>query len=155
MEIERKFKVNYLPDLSNYPFYEITQMYLSYDLDIRIRKKGNKYFITKKSNDTIKRYEEEVEIDYQTFDILSTLSVGNIISKTRYLIPIDNSLTAEVDIYHGVLEGLVTVEVEFSSLEEANSFIAPLWFGEEITENMQYKNKELAKLNNLTQIRKL
>lgn len=155
MEIERKFKVNYLPDLSNYPFHEITQMYLSYDLDIRIRKKGNKYFITKKSNDTIKRYEEEVEIDYQTFDILSTLSVGNIISKTRYLIPIDNSLTAEVDIYHDNLEGLVTVEVEFSSLEEANSFIAPSWFGEEITENMQYKNKELAKLNNLTQIRKL
>lgn len=155
MEIERKFKVNYLPDLSNYPFHEIIQMYLSYDFDIRIRKRDNQYFITKKSTGTIKRHETEVEIDYQTFDILSTISVGNIIHKTRYLIPINDSLTAEVDIYHHALEGLVTVEVEFSSLEEATSFIAPSWFGEEITENTQYKNKELAKLNNLAQIRKL
>ena len=52
---------------------------------------------------------------------------------------------AELDVYHGELTGLVTVEVEFSSLEEAESFSPPAWFGEDITEDKRYKNKNLAR----------
>lgn len=145
MEIERKFKVKFLPELSNYPFYEITQMYLSNDLDIRIRKKDDEYFITRKSNGTIARQEEETSISKEAYHILSNLLVGREIAKTRYLIPLDDGLVAELDIYHENLEGLLTVEVEFKSLIDAQNFILPLWFGEEITEDERYKNKNLAK----------
>ena len=36
------------------------------------------------------------------------------------------------------------MEVEFKSLEDANSFVAPTWFGKEITEDVRYKNDNLA-----------
>ena len=36
------------------------------------------------------------------------------------------------------------VEVEFNSLEEAEAFIPPAWFGEEVTGNKQYSNAQLA-----------
>ena len=34
--------------------------------------------------------------------------------------------------------------VEFKSLEDANSFVVPTWFGKEITEDVRYKNDNLA-----------
>ncbi len=66
------------------------------------------------------------------------------IEKTRYDIVINGSLTAELDIYHGNLAGLLTVEVEFSSLEEAYDFKPLDWFGEEVTEDARYSNSYLA-----------
>ncbi len=145
MEIERKFKVKYLPDLSDCKKSEIIQGYLSYEPEIRIRRKGNKYFITKKSNGTLEREELETEINADTFNILSDLIQDNIISKTRYEKIIADDLIAEIDIYHGINEGLIVVEVEFKSLEESLIFQAPDWFGEEITDDSSYKNKNLAK----------
>lgn len=145
MEIERKFKIKYLPDLSNCKCNGIIQGYLSYEPEIRIRQKGNKYYITKKSKGTLEREELETEINADTFNILSNLIQDNIISKTRYEKTIADNLTAEIDIYHGVNEGLMVVEVEFKSLEESLIFQALDWFGEEITDDLSYKNKNLAR----------
>ena len=64
--------------------------------------------------------------------------------KKRYLVPIDGGLTAEVDIYEGELEGLMTTEVEFPSLEEAENFVAPDWFGKDVSEEKAYKNTSLS-----------
>ena len=49
-----------------------------------------------------------------------------------------------MDIYHLGLEGLRTVEVEFTTEEEARAFIRPSWFGEDVTNDKSYKNKMLA-----------
>ena len=60
------------------------------------------------------------------------------LTKTRYVI---EDIRAELDIYPS---DLVIVEVEFASLEEAEAFTPPSWFGEEVTGNKQYSNAQLA-----------
>jgi len=49
-----------------------------------------------------------------------------------------------LDIYHGDLEGLVSAEVEFKSIEESMEFFPPSWFKREITKDKRYKNRNLA-----------
>lgn len=46
--------------------------------------------------------------------------------------------------YEGELAGLVVAEVEFLSEEESEKFIAPDWFGADVTDDKKYKNKNLA-----------
>ena len=54
-------------------------------------------------------------------------------------------MTAELDLYHNELDGLSTVEVEFTDVEEATEFKEPDWFDIDITSDKSYKNKNLAK----------
>ena len=68
--------------------------------------------------------------------------IGQVIRKTRTRIPLENKLIAELDVYHGI--DLRVVEVEFKNKSEVDAFIPPQWFGEEVTDNKQYKNKNLA-----------
>ena len=144
MEIERKFLIKEIPDLTNTVYTEIIQGYLSFDPEIRIRKDSDKYYITQKSNGDIAREEIEKEIDKITYNILSNLTKENIINKTRYFIAVNNQI-AELNLYHGELEGLAIVEVEFDSLDDASNFEIPIWFGEEVTYDESYKNKNIAK----------
>lgn len=144
MEIERKFLIKEIPDLTNTVYTEIIQGYLSFDPEIRIRKDSDKYYITQKSNGDIAREEIEKEIDTITYNILSNLTKENIINKTRYFIAVNNQI-AELNLYHGELEGLAIVEVEFDSLDDASNFEIPIWFGEEVTYDESYKNKNIAK----------
>lgn len=148
IEIEKKFLLNQMPDLSQLEFNEIEQGYLSFMPEIRIRKKGQKCYITEKSEGTQIRKEIEREIDFITYQILLSLVKGRVIKKTRFKIALNEGIIAEIDIYHESLDGLVTVETEFSSEEQANNFVAPNWFGKDITEDLRYKNKNLAQLNN-------
>jgi CYTH domain-containing protein len=46
--------------------------------------------------------------------------------------------------FRGNLEGLVLAEVEFASREKSEEFEPPDWFGEEVTEDIRYKNQNLA-----------
>ena len=45
----------------------------------------------------------------------------------------------------GNLEGLVLAEVEFSSRDKSEEFEPPDWLGEEVTDDVRYKNQILAK----------
>ncbi len=157
LEIERKFlsKGNHSLYLPNYEYFSIEQGYLYIDefSEIRIRSKINKegntkyYYTVKVKGDTdLSRTEIEFEINEEQFNHYrnNLLEGTHLISKTRFLIPLDNKLTAELDIYHDALDGLVTIEVEFPNKEKANSFEVPSWFGEEITYDKSYKNKNLA-----------
>ena len=69
---------------------------------------------------------------------------GLLIAKTRYLIPLNDKLTAELDIFEEDLKGLDIVEVEFDSIEEANAFTSPDWFGEDVTNSGKYHNSYLS-----------
>lgn len=149
MEIEKKFFVKKVPDLGNCQFYSINQGYISFTPEVRIRKKEETYFLTFKGDGTQNRDEEEIPIDKKVYDVLLGAIQGKLIEKNRYDIPLYDGLIAELDIYHGDLEGLIIVETEFKTEEQADSFIVPDWFGEEITENKRYKNKNLARLENV------
>lgn len=150
MEIERKFLVASLPDLNNVIFNELKQAYLSFEPEVRIRSLDDSlFYLAEKSTGNLSRSEIEPQIDSVTFQILTSLVQGRIISKTRYYISLNNYLIAELDIYHGELEGLITVETEFKSEREANEFIVPNWYGKEITYDKRYKNKNLARCEEL------
>lgn len=144
MEIERKFLVQSTPSLTTYSSKKITQAYISTDPVIRLRKMGDQYFLTIKSQGHMIREEFEMPITKEQYDSLYKKVDSSPIEKIRYFIPLENNLTAELDIYKGHLNGLCTVEVEFTSVGAADSFKPPEWFGKDITLDNRYKNNNLA-----------
>ncbi len=145
-EIERKFLIEKLPDdISRYKCRKIKQAYISMDPTIRIRQQDNEYILTVKGSGLLKRIEYELPLTEEQFNRLQKKTEGNIIEKTRYMIPLDNGLKAELDIYEGRLKGFMNVEVEFSSTKEAILFDPPTWFGSEVTQDYRYRNTYLAK----------
>lgn len=148
MEIERKFIPKYLPDcLATCDYHTIEQGYLCTGPVVRIRKCDDEYYLTYKSKGMMAREEYNLPLTQEAYLHLLDKCDGNIITKTRYLIPLDNNLTAELDIFDGVFAGMLLVEVEFPSLEDANSFLPPDWFGEDVTYDGRYHNSYLSKLN--------
>jgi adenylate cyclase len=109
-----------------------------------VRRRGGQAYLTVKSGGGRVRVEEEIEIDDGRFERLWPLTEGRRIEKTRYEIPADGGLTIELDVYTGALDGLVTAEVEFGSEEAADAYEPPEWLGEDITEDLRYKNQRLA-----------
>ena len=147
MEIERKFIIKEFPDnLSGFIHHEIEQAYLSTNPVVRIRKSDEDYYLTYKGRGMMAREEYNLPLNQESYSHLREQAAGNIITKTRYLIPLKDELTAELDIFHGVFTGMSLVEVEFSSIEEANNFIPPSWFGEDVTRDKRYHNSYLANL---------
>lgn len=147
MEIERKFLVRSLPDdLNSYPHDEISQAYISTDPVIRIRKKNDQYILTLKSSGLLARQETEMEISQRSFLHLLSKTEGNTIEKTRYRIPEKDSLTIELDIFHGSFEGFIMAEVEFPDLDCARSYLPPAWFGKEVTRDPSFHNSFLCRL---------
>lgn len=144
MEIERKFLLEQSIDLSKFESKKIEQFYISFNPEVRIRKISNDCFLTIKSDGDLEREEIELTIAKEEYKKLKTLASTSSIKKTRYYIS-NGDFIYELDVYHNGLEGLFTVEVEFSSKKESKKFIAPNWFGKEITDVKKYKNKNLAK----------
>ncbi|MBQ8163770.1 MAG: glycosyltransferase family 39 protein [Clostridia bacterium] len=144
MEIERKFLVKKLPELSNLSSSRITQAYVSLSPEVRVRKRDSEYYLTEKGEGTLVREENERKISKKEALKLFIKAKDRKLKKTRYLVPID-AYTAELDIYDDIYEIPSVVEVEFESVEDAKAFVIPDWFGEEITEKKEYRNKSIAK----------
>lgn len=53
----------------------------------------------------------------------------------------EDKYICELDIYNNIL---ITVEIEFNSKQEADNFNVPKWFGHELTNIQEFKNKNLA-----------
>lgn len=161
MEIEKKFTIKYLPaQYDTYPFKEIVQGYLCENPVIRIRKSNDTYILTykskigleqKKENVARINHEVEVPITKQGYEHLKEKIDGNLIEKTRYLIPLQDEKIAELDVFHGKLKGLIFAEVEFDSEEEAKEFIPPEWFGDDVSLDKRYVNKNLIYIEDLSQ----
>ena len=127
MEIERKYLVNQVPaDYMEFPCHAIEQAYLCTSPVVRIRKEDDSYYLT--------------------YTHLLKKADGIILTKTRYLIPLEGSdhLTIELDIFDGTYKGLILAEVEFPTEEEALTFIPPQWFGKDVTFSGEYQNSRLA-----------
>ena len=152
MEIERKYLVASLPEnLDGYPHVEIEQGYLCTSPTLRIRRMGDSFILTVKENVRTQstaavNREEEFTLTADRYAHLKTKCDGNFVSKTRYHIPVDK-YTAELDIFHGIHEGLRLVEVEFPSVEDADAFTPPAWFGEDVSSDPHYRNSYLSSFN--------
>ncbi|MDD6631398.1 MAG: CYTH domain-containing protein [Agathobacter sp.] len=145
MEIERKYLIRRLPEnLSQYQCKKIAQGYICTNPVVRIRKSDDEYYLTYKGKGLMAREEYNLPLTQEGYEHMLPKIDGRLIEKSRYLIPLDGKLTAELDIFEGDLAPLIIVEVEFDSLDAANSFIPPEWFGEDVTESRKYHNSNLA-----------
>ena len=144
MEIERKFLVNRLPEnLESYPCLHIEQGYLCTEPVVRIRRQDDSYYLTYKSGGLMAREEYNLFLTAKAYEHLRKKTDGNLITKKRYCIPWEK-WTVELDIFEGCFQGLVIAEVEFSSVEEANSFVPLPWFGEDVTWSSKYHNSVMS-----------
>lgn len=91
------------------------------------------------------REEYNLPLNEASYNHLVAKSDGNIISKKRYNIPLNKNLIAELDVFSGKFEGLVIVEVEFNSIKEAETFVPPSWFGDDVTYDKKYHNSFMSK----------
>ena len=158
-EIELKFGIENMPNFDEYEnikVYEIVQDYLYKDEFSSIRKRKLldlqqeecKYIYTVKTKGDIKNnnsvYEIETTISKEEYDCIQ--SKNNIVKKYRICIPITDKLIAEIDIYYGNLEGLITVEVEFKNEKDLSIFKKPIWFGDELNKKF-FSNANLSNMS--------
>ena len=142
-EIERKFKVEALPEHLLGSGSAIQQGYLSVEpVEIRLRAQDGGHELTVKSLGGLRRVEVALPVAPEQFDELWPLATA-FVEKTRHRVEVGDAI-AELDVYGGKLAGLLVVEVEFASEEEAGRFVAPDWFGQEITEDSRFRNAALA-----------
>ena len=145
MEIERKYLVKTLPDhLEQYPCRQIEQGYLNTNPVVRIRRSNDSYILTYKGKGLMVREEYNLPLNEESFTHLKEKIDGLLIQKRRYLIPFAEKYTIELDVFEGELAPLVLAEVEFETEEEANTFVPPEWFGEDVTFSTKYHNSTLS-----------
>lgn len=146
-EIERKFLVRTTPpNIRLFPHQRINQGYLVVDGEggeVRIRKKGERCYLTVKNGSGLVRQEFEISLDESQFGNLWPATAGRRIIKDRFAIPVEQ-FTIELDFFSGPLEGLVIAEVEFRSIDESSLFNPPDWFSREVTTDERYRNRNLA-----------
>ena len=149
-EIERRFKLDGIPEgVDTVRFKLINQQFIVTGFEeVRVRKTVSgaiiKYNLTIKRGKGLERKETEVPITEQTYNRLVELSQHEPLEKVRYEVELENGKIAEIDrFFHDT--SLVVVEVEFKTVEEAEQFKPPIWFGEEITRKSQYNSVDLWK----------
>lgn len=153
-EIERRFLVKNIDNISleKYSKKIIEQDYIYNDKLTAIRKRKiikegqAKYYYTIKTNTSSIYSQEELEfeIDEETYIKLDKREDRNTIIKDRYNIPIQDGLIIELDIFHGIFEGVIFAEIEFPSEEMARTFLIPRWFDKELTGKLS--NSQMTKM---------
>lgn len=145
MEIERKYLIEQLPEnLSSYDCRIIEQGYLCTAPVVRIRRDNDKYELTYKSKGLMAREEYNMPLTKEAYEHLLSKVDGRVIRKKRYMLPLDEVLTIELDVFEGDLAPLILAEVEFPSEEMAMDFVPPEWFGEDVTFSTKYHNSNLS-----------
>jgi len=155
VEIERKWLI----DKNNPPYaleggevWETEQAYLAFDPVIRIRSvNGTRFFLTVKSlprgheGSLLSREEYEIPIPRKTFENLRKKAEGTVLSKTRYRVCIGDNLLAETDFFHGELEGLAYLEIEFPDEKTARDFPDPPGVLMDVSDDPLFTNAALAR----------
>ena len=157
LEIERKFTVKKLPEnLEQYEVHVIEQGYLSVIPAIRVRRQDDKYYMTYKCHKDfegaiaeseagdIGKVEYNMPLDKNSYDHLVEKADGNVIRKKRYVVPIQNGLNVELDIFDKPFEGRILAEVEFPDEETAAAYIPEDWFDEDVTGDVRWSNAHMS-----------
>ena len=147
-EIERKFRLESAPPPEVLGVgVEIAQAYLfTHRGELRVRRKGQAHIMTVKGDGQLTRSEWEIsDIPQWVYDMLCTHAVGKVVRKVRYDV-VEGDRTLSVDVFSHDLEGLVTLECEFESEEQAHAFELPTWAegAVDVTQDPTFKNKSLA-----------
>lgn len=154
-EIERKYIVSHFPpELKGVQPQVIEQGYLALEphgQEVRLRKTNTGYFLTVKSIGTLERREYETSLTFDQFQKLWPGTFGRRIRKKRYLLK-RNVHTIEVDVYLKPLKGLILAEVEFPSLNAANSYTKEEWMGREVTQLNFLKNRTLLQFDSIEEL---
>lgn len=154
MEIEQKYVVHIPDNIDEYEYKDIIQGYLCTEPVVRIRKSNDRYILTYKSNrdssgGVCKCEELEAPLSKESFEHLLKKCDGEPIVKRRIIIPLDEhvvnvaNVKAELDIFGGILEGLVFAEVEFPDEEAVKRFNPPDWFVKNVSDDVRYRNSYL------------
>lgn len=147
-EIERKFFVRKMPDLSGIKPLHYERYFLKREngVEERISKVNDKYIYERKTEvSELEREREKKEISEQEFNQLKEKASEAII-RDRYEISSNPEITIQV--YQGRFEGLIRAEVEFETEEEAKFFTPLPWMGKEMTSLPIARDSKLLDLNN-------
>lgn len=131
IELELTYLARYVPsDLRDYPSKKIIDLYIENGTDhadLRVRKNGDKYELTRKTpvseGDASVQEEITIKINKREFESFESADSRRV-EKTRYLYNYKGRVV-EFDIFEGFLEGLVVVDFEFNSENEKDSFAMP------------------------------
>lgn len=171
IEIEKKFLVKELPDnLNEYPFHLIEQGYLNVHPAIRVRKEDDRYYMTYKGTDDsyegIGKVEYNLPLEKDSYDHLIAKADGNVITKKRYLIPLnedaftdeylkenvelsstlaEGKIIIELDVFEGVFSGRILAEVEFPDEASASNYHPASWFSDDVTGDLKYSNSTMSR----------
>lgn len=160
-EVVRKFFLKNLPDLTGKKMIHTERyiLFLENNVELRIQSKNDIYELERKiKNSEISRQTSLIEITKEEFELLKKLSIKNIVRDSYIL---RDSPEIALRIYRGEFEGLIRLEVDFNSEEEAKNFVPPDEYGVEITKSALGMDGCLAKLfmeeflNELNQIKRL
>ena len=171
IEIEKKFITKDIPfDLSSFPHHEIEQGYLNVHPAVRIRKEDEAYYMTYKANKDnysgIGKTEYNMELDRESYEHLRTKVDGNIITKKRYILPInedgftreyldshellekavkEGDIKIELDVFEGVFKGRILAEIEFPDEDAAANYHMADWFLVDVTGDSKYSNSQMSR----------
>lgn len=146
-EIERKFLITTLPDISHLQSleYERHFLYISSASELRIQRKGDLYELERKiSQEELIDQKYKFPVSKDEFEALKKLCTKGL-SRTSYIL--EDIPGASLKVYNTLYDGLIRAEVEFPTKEEAESFVPPKWFGKEITGTSLAKDKQLVCLS--------
>ncbi|AOZ92047.1 CYTH domain-containing protein [Paenibacillus crassostreae] len=157
LEIERKFLLSEFPDtlvqvgtLRIISEQRIEQTYLALDAtqELRVRRivdlttGETTYTHTFKNGNGLVREEIEYSISEEIYTQIVNAFGAVPLTKNRITAAWEDTLI-EIDCYDQI--EMIVVEVEFESVEVAESFEVPVWFGEDISSQKQYSNKQVWK----------
>jgi CYTH domain-containing protein len=144
-EIERKWRVFDYDSSMLGEGGKIVQGYLSIDPEVRVRFGEDEGFLTVKSDGDLERDQFDYPVPPQ--DALQMLGLCKWkVEKTRYRLG-----RFELDVYAKNLAGLVIIECELSSRDEAIGLPEGIR-GREVTCDSRYKTKNLAQLGSLKEL---
>jgi len=131
IELEKTYLAKEIPKgLENCDSKEIIDIYIPKEAVhpiVRLRKIGDIYEITKKEpvneGDASHQKEHTISLTEKEFEAISK-NRGKELHKIRYYYNY-NGRIIEIDVYLDKLKGLISVDVEFDSIEEKDSFEMP------------------------------
>jgi adenylate cyclase len=131
---------------------EIRQAYLDMNpkvsIRVRIRDNNKATLSVKSAPSALRRLELEYAIPTLEAEALMPRRQGNVVEKTRHIVPYnasgaaDAELAWEVDEFTGANSGLLIAEIELP--REDYPVELPPWIGQEVTGQSQYYNGSLA-----------
>ncbi len=146
IEIERRFLIanSRWRESAEAP-RQIRQAYLALtglaSVRIRIVETAKAYMTIKSAQAEVERLEFEYPIPVADAEKLMEMRSGNMIEKQRHIVPCE-TMRWEIDVFSGVLAGLVIAEIELPDPDVQLS--RPDWLGAEITSDERYSNASLA-----------